>query len=210
MTAFSSGLDSICLVWGDRFTGADHPRNVYDFRSLTDRISKSRTLASRAGVNAIIFAPVNVSSAREGLERGRNRLDAGADFLLAQPPTTDSALTFGAHSSKIKDMGIVSQILLGVFPFRDTSDVEQCTLNFGWTLPARLFEIAALGETGLASEAREVIRLAERQGLRGVYLSTRGRPEVALPMLSRRRNVTKSLYRLPETLCRTGWQKIQR
>jgi hypothetical protein len=65
------------LSTGDRLTAATDPKNVYDFHSLTDLISEARALAERSGVDATIFAPVDVSSGEEGFERGRRRLAAG-------------------------------------------------------------------------------------------------------------------------------------
>ena len=51
LTAFALGLESLFLVWGDRFGGAGDPKNVYDFRSLSEVIAEARSLADRAHVD---------------------------------------------------------------------------------------------------------------------------------------------------------------
>lgn len=186
MTAFSLGLDNLFLVWGDRFVGSGRPKNVYDFASLADLIAESRALAHRVGVDVTIFAPLDIASGEEGLERGRRRLRAGADLLLAQPPTTDAASTFRKHRDAIEEGGMADHVLIGAFPFRGYEDVKDCANKFGWHLPPRILKIAAEGERSLSSETRKVISLAETQGIRGVYLPTRGNPATALAMFGSR------------------------
>jgi len=184
LTSFSLGLDSVFLVWGDSYTAPSEPKNVYDFESLNDPIRLSRVLATRAGVAATIFAPIDITpGSAEGLQRGRSRLSAGANLLLAQPPTTDSSASFRSHSRALRESGVQRRVLLNVFPFRDSRDVRLCAEKFGWTLPPRLLGLADRGEAALVEEEREIVRLAKREGLGGVYVSTRGKPGRAAAIL---------------------------
>lgn len=180
LSAYSLGLSGVMLVWGDRYEG-EAPKNVYDFRSLSELIRLARKLAERCGVRCRLLAPVDISALRteKGRRLAKERLSSGADLLLAQPPTTDLASTLPKHSRLIRDAGLGGKVLLNLFPFRDGEDIEGCRAKFGWDLPRRLETIARGGEPSLLSEARRVADAVERGGLPGVYVTTRGRPEVA-------------------------------
>jgi 5,10-methylenetetrahydrofolate reductase len=180
LSAFSLGLSSIMLVWGDRYE--EHgPKNVYDFVSLAEMLKLARSLAERCGTKCRLLAPVDLTSLRteRGLKLARQRVASGADMLLAQPPTTDSVSVLQEHLRLIKKANLEGRVLLNIFPFRDSKDIESCRRKFGWALPKRLDAIGRKGESALLSEARRVAEAIERRGLPGVYVTTRGRPEVA-------------------------------
>jgi len=181
LTALSLGLDSIMLVWGDKFTGAEGPKNVYDYESLSQMISDVQFLANRSGVDLTILAPVDLSliSTEKGQRMTEDRLRSGATFLLAQPPTTDAYATLSRHVDVVSKSNSSSRIFLNVFPFRSKPDVDACRIRFGWDLPKNLDESAQQGEAQLLREARRVSEGVRKAGLRGVYVSTRGRPELA-------------------------------
>ena len=180
LSAYSLGLSSVMLVWGDRY-GDGEPKNVYDFRSLADLVRLARRLAGRCGIKCRLLAPVDLPAlgTERGLRLARERLTAGADMLLAQPPTTDSVSALPRHSRLIRRAGLGGRVLLNVFPFRDREDIETCRAKFGWELPRRLDVLAGGGERSLLSEARRVSEAVERSGLPGIYVTTRGKPEVA-------------------------------
>lgn len=182
--SYAADLRTLMLAWGDRTPGR-HPKNVYDFPNLSAMIGMAKKVASEAGVAPRLLAPVDLS--RLGDNRGRSlaisRLKAGAQLLLAQPPTTDSRGTFDSHLSLIESSGLRDKVLLGVFPFRDRADVVHSQRYFGWNLPPRLLKIAESGRSGLLDEARAVARRLREEGLPGVYLSTRGTPSIAKKIL---------------------------
>ena len=181
LTCLSLGLESVSLVWGDRFAEDDGAQNVYDFRSLADAISESRQLADRSDVQATLLAPVNITelSNARGTRIGTSRLESGADCLLAQPPTSDVSKTLRRHLDLLRKSGLEKKVLHNVFPFRSREDVDACRTRFGWDLPRELDTIAAEGEPSLLREARRVVEAVEAEGLPGVYVSTRGKPELA-------------------------------
>jgi len=180
LSAYSLGLTSIMLVWGDRYNG-DGPKNVYDFKSLSEVIGLARKLAERSGTKCRLLAPVDLPAlaTERGLGLAKQRLASGADVLLAQPPTADSHSTLQDHARLIKTSGLEGRVLLNVFPFRDYKDIENCRAKFGWKLPKRLDVLGRRGERALLLEARRVADAIERKGLPGLYVTTRGRPEVA-------------------------------
>jgi hypothetical protein len=181
VTALSLGLTSLMLVWGDRYSSSDGAKNVYDFSSLSELLKETRRLSIRSNTKCRLLAPVDLSllNSERGLRLARDRLRSGAELLLAQPPTTDAEETLPKHAKLLAKAGLLDRVMLNVFPFRDSSDVEGCRRKFGWDLPARLDRIARGGERALLKEARGVAVGIRREGLAGVYVSTRGKPEHA-------------------------------
>ena len=187
LTAVTSGLNSIMLAWGDRYLTDAHASNVYDYAELAEFVAEASTIGRRAGKNLRILAPVTLTtlSSEKGITRARSRLDAGAELLLAQPPTTDSRETFERHLSLLESSGLKSRVLLNIFPFRSGRDVRECERYFGWKLPRRLHETARSGKQALLAEARSVSDKLLEAGLPGVYVSTRGIPALARTILKR-------------------------
>lgn len=181
LTALSLGIDSVMLVWGDKFTDQEGTSNVYDYRSLSEMISETRRLAERAEVDLTILAPVDLSLllTGKGLRMTEKRLHDGASLLLAQPPTTDASSTLSRHIETVRGLDLGSRILLNVFPFRSKQDVDTCRVRFGWDLPPSLDYAATGGEPQLLKEARRVSEGIRNAGIGGVYVSTRGKPELA-------------------------------
>jgi 5,10-methylenetetrahydrofolate reductase len=181
LTCLSLGLDSISLVWGDRYSDGEGSKNVYDFKTLGAALAEARALADRADVNATLLSPVDISalSTPRGARIARDRLASGADLLLAQPPTSDLAHTFGRHVDALERNGLESKVLHNIFPFMSPEDVQACRERFGWDLPPELDRIAAEGERSLLKEARRVTDALRDAGLPGIYVSTRGKPELA-------------------------------
>jgi 5,10-methylenetetrahydrofolate reductase len=178
-------LNNVMLVWGDRYAESESSSNVYDFRSLSELIAHTRRLAQRSKTKCTVFAPINLSS----LESGRgaalalSRLKSGADFLLAQPPTTDVSASLDRHEVILTKLGLKKHVLPSVFLFRDAEDIRACRAKFGWEIPEGLVEVARGGEPALLRQARKVAQAIRERGFPGVYVSTRGRPELALRVL---------------------------
>ncbi len=182
LTALSYGLHSVMLVWGDRYKEGEGSSNVYDYPSLSVVIREMRDLADRADVKATILAPVNIATlnTKKGETIASSRLESGADCLLAQPPTSDVSLTLPEQLRMIEEKGLRSSVLLNVFPFKDEEDIQSCRRRFGWSIPETLDRMAREGgEAMLLKESRSVVEKIREERLRGVYVSTRGRPELA-------------------------------
>ncbi|MBI3840817.1 MAG: hypothetical protein HY297_02505 [Thaumarchaeota archaeon] len=185
LEALSLGLNSMMLAWGDRYPPGSGIFNAYDFHSLSAVISEAVELRRRTRKKVRILSPVDLArlSSRKGEMLADSRLAAGADLLLAQPPTTDSRETFGAHSRLLEKTRLKGKVLLNVFPFRSRSDAEERAKDFGWNLPPSFYTIAKSGERALLDEARKVAQRLRDEGFPGVYLATRGDPSVAEKVL---------------------------
>jgi 5,10-methylenetetrahydrofolate reductase len=181
LTCLSLGLESVSLVWGDRFAEGDGVKNVYDYASLAGAIQDVRQLADRADVPATLLSPVDITalSTSRGLRLARSRLKSGADSLLAQPPTSDLARTLERHVDLLRKHGLEKKVLHNIFPFRDKADIDACRARFGWNLPPELDIISREGEPRLLREARGVVEALQAEKFGGVYVSTRGKPELA-------------------------------
>jgi 5,10-methylenetetrahydrofolate reductase len=181
LSCLSLGLESVSLVWGDRYAEGDGTKNVYDFRSLAEAVAEARALAERADVNATLLSPADLTALNhpKGLGIAEARLDAGSDVLLAQPPTSDLPRTMERHISLLEKNHLEKKVLHNIFPFRSREDVQACRERFGWDLPPELDRIAAEGERRLLKEAKGVTDALRERGFPGVYVSTRGKPELA-------------------------------
>ena len=185
LTGLSLGLDYLMFAWGDDFPGSARTTNVRDFRSLAEAIGEAAILRRRARAATKFLAPINVerlSKHREGA-RARARLRAGAEYLLAQPPTTDSE-SLDRHDELLREGELKDRVLLNVFPFRDLKDVRECEAYFGWRLPKGLHDAAEKGERALFEAEKEVVIALRDRGFPGVYLNTRGTPAIAERLLS--------------------------
>ncbi|MDG7006924.1 MAG: methylenetetrahydrofolate reductase [Nitrososphaerota archaeon] len=185
LTVVSLGLDGMLIAWGDDFPASSHASNVRDFPDLAKAIREASRIRSRARSLTRLFAPIDVESLAypKGVALARGRLRAGADFLLAQPPTTDDGETFDRHASLLVRAGLKEKVLPNVFHFTDEGDVRGYEKMFGWRLPRELHQ-AARGEGGLTELERKVIHRLRAEGFAGVYLSTRGNPSLAERLLS--------------------------
>jgi 5,10-methylenetetrahydrofolate reductase len=179
LTALGLGLRNLMLAWGDRYPAAG-PRNVYDFTDLAELVGEARRMAAEAGISARIFAPVDIESLRapEGIRKAAGRLEAGADLLLAQPPTTDAEAELARHTRILESARLKDRVLLNAFPFRGREDLLRAEEFFGWALPDSAHRRAESGEDVLASASRDLAGELRRLGFPGVYVSTRGYPEV--------------------------------
>ena len=137
---------------------------------------------TRANVSATILAPVNVAAldTKRGASIASSRIESGADCLLAQPPTSDVSVTFPEHLRLLDGKGLRTSVLLNVFPFRDKEDIDACRTRFGWKIPEVADRLAEEGgEARLIRESKMVVEKMRENRLPGVYVSTRGKPELA-------------------------------
>ncbi|MDG6990294.1 MAG: hypothetical protein JRM99_02600 [Nitrososphaerota archaeon] len=185
LTALVGGAGPLMVAWGDDYPGGT-ASNVRDFESLAGAVAEASRLRRVARPDAMVLAPVNVERLSEPRELAlaEKRLAAGADLLLAQPPTTDAGATFERHLALLDDAGLRGKVLLSVFPFMGRSDVSRYERMFGWRLPASLHAAAKGGRAPLLEAERAVVRRMRREHLPGVYLSTRGDVSLARDVLS--------------------------
>ena len=185
VACMSSGLRSAMVAWGD-----DPPRyeksRPRGYRNLSEAIRDASQIRARSRSSFRLFAPVDLRKLdrEDGAEVARGRLGAGADLLLAQPPTTDPRGTFDRHASAIRRAGLDGKVLPGVFPFKDSDDLALYERLFGWKLSSEVHAAAEGGEDELASMAREVVKKVTQGGFPGIYVSTRGVPSMAERLLS--------------------------
>jgi 5,10-methylenetetrahydrofolate reductase len=185
LTGISLDFGSMMFAWGDNYPASAGATNVRDFSNLGEAIGEAGSIRNRARASTRFFAPVDVD--RLGQEKGealaKSRLIAGADYLLAQPPCFDSD-TLDRLVSGLEKSGIKDKVLLNVFPFKDSKDLDYCEKYFGWKFPKHFRELAVSGESALLREERDVVRRLRNEGFPGLYVSTRGNPSVARSLLS--------------------------
>lgn len=182
VTAVSMGIDSLMVARGDDLQDFG-VTNVRDFPRLADAVRLASSIRRKSGSGMKLFAPVDLESLQRGAAVARGRVAAGADALLAQPPTTDPGDAFDRHLGLIRRAKLADRVLMNVFPFRDARDVRRCESYFGWNLPEELLFAARGGQGALDELGRGVVKRIRKEGLPGVYLSTRGRPSIARKFL---------------------------
>ena len=185
LACLSLGLGHLMFAWGDDYPARAGSANVRDFASLAQCMREAALLRKRAAAPTGFLAPVNVEllSSRGEVARARDRLRAGAEYLLAQPPTTDPE-SLERHQKLIREAMLQDRVLLNVFPFKDSRDVRECESYFGWSLPPSLHKIARKGRRALFEAEKEVVESVRSRGLPGIYLNTRGNPRLAERLLS--------------------------
>jgi 5,10-methylenetetrahydrofolate reductase len=185
LTALSLEFEGMMIAWGDKYPADSNVSNVGDFSKLSEAIGEAHSIRNRARASTNIFAPVDTArlDQEKGDDLAESRLNAGADYLLAQPPSFDSD-TLDQQVSRLEKSGIKDRVLLNVFPFRDSRDLDYCEKYFGWKFPARFRKLAESGESALLGEERNVVRRLRNEGFPGFYVSTRGNPSIARSLLS--------------------------
>ncbi len=175
LTALTAGSKSVMVAWGDRYHDGK-ASNVRDFKSLAGAVAEADSIRRMMRSPSTILAPVNIErlSDPSELSRAKGRLRAGADLLLAQPPTTDADRIFERHTTLLDEAGLRSRVLLNVFPFTGPADVARYERLFGWRLPAGVHKAARGGPEPLLGVQRDIVRRMREENLPGVYLSTRG------------------------------------
>jgi 5,10-methylenetetrahydrofolate reductase len=186
LTAISVGLRSMLIGWGDDYPASARATNVRDFSNLAGAIREASLIRSRAHASTRFFAPMDINSLAypKGVALAKERLRAGADLLLAQPPTTDAEAVFDRQLALIGKAGLREKALMNVFPFKDDKDVKRYERMFGWKLPKGLHRAAVEGENRLVEIERDVVRRLRDVGSPGIYLTTRGNPSIAERILS--------------------------
>jgi len=186
VTALSFELDSLMVAWGDRYPSSARATNVRDFASLGSALHEVSSVRRKARSPMRLLAPIDLTrlGTSQGVALAKERLRAGATYLLAQPPTTDADEVFDKHSRALEKAGLKGSVLLNVFPFRDQKDVGYSEKYFGWKLPPSLHGVASKGEVALLDLEKEVVRRMREEGFPGIYLTTRGNPSVAERLLA--------------------------
>ena len=184
LTGISTELNWMMVAWGDDHGSAK--ANMREFPTLAAAIREASQLRSQTSSPIRFMAPVGIDALARprGVALANGRIRAGADLLLAQPPTTDADDSFDRHVSLLEKAGLEEKATLNVFPFKDEADVKRYERMFGWRLPKSLHESAAEGEASLLRGARGVVRRLRKEGYPGVYITTRGNLAVAKTLLS--------------------------
>jgi 5,10-methylenetetrahydrofolate reductase len=185
LTVLSLDFGSMMIAWGDRYPTSAKATNVHDFPSLSEAIREADSIRTRARASTRFFAPVDLDRLNDtkGEALAKSRLRAGADYLLAQPPSFDLG-TLDKHVTLLEKSDTKDKVLLNVFPFKDRKDLDYCEKYFGWKFPKHFRELATSGESALLQEERNVARRLREGGFPGLYVSTRGNPSVARSLLS--------------------------
>jgi len=137
-------------------------------------------------------------SLEEDLFHLKEKVDAGADFLITQL-FFDNEIFFG-FMDKIRALGIGVPVLAGVMPVLNARQIGRIVSLCGASIPPRFARIMsryehspeALSEAGIAYATEQIIDLLS-WGADGIHLYTMNRPDVAKRIMESISTVRRTL-----------------
>ena len=183
-----AGVDNIILVWGDRPPGEPAQRTTSEVPRVSELISLARAAQSEMDVRDLcILAPINLPRLGDPkyLETVRGRERATADVFLSQPYVGEPE-SYLLLLDRLRSEGVRTPVLHDVFPLLSREDAVRMSQRWGFGVPRKALE--ELRESGRAAglrRARAFLEALESDSRRvdGVYISSRGEPELALGLV---------------------------
>ncbi len=186
-SALFFGMDNLILVRGDPLPSGpkDAPRNVYDVPGVSGLVRLAREVQGSVGAEHLcLLTPIDLTRIEDEkyLEVIRGRERATSDVFLSQifaGEPEDYLLLI----DRLRSEGIRSPVLHNVFPFLSFNDAAKLSRRFGFKVSsAVLSELKASGASaGIRNASKFRDALASNRGkVNGVFISSRGEPELAL------------------------------
>jgi 5,10-methylenetetrahydrofolate reductase len=188
----NSNIENLILALGDRYKGIEreYASNVYDIGKLSELLLEARQIEGRFDdAHLCLLCPINLTRVRDDryLRIIAGREEAGADIFLAQT-YLGPIDTYLEAIDIVRSQGIESPILHNVFPFLSYEDALDVSRRFGFEVSkgslSRLKEGGPNEGIRLAAEFRDILQ-SHRGKINGVYVSSRGEPELAIRIISR-------------------------
>ncbi len=186
-SALFFGMDNIILVRGDPFPSGPKrmPRNVYDVAGVSGLVRLARRVQKSIGLDELcLLSPIDLTRIGDEsyLEVVKDRERATSDVFLSQIFTGEPE-DYLLLVDRLRSEGIRSPVLHNVFPFLSFDDAAKLSRRFGFKVP-RAF-LSELKESGASAGIRSASRFRDalesnRGKVNGVFVSSRGEPELAL------------------------------
>ncbi len=185
-SALFFGIENLILVRGDPFPpGGRVSRNVYDLKRVSDMVRLVRSMQAKMAVDGLcVLTPIDLTRIGDPkyLQVVRERERSTSDVFLSKT-FVGAPEDYLPLLDLLRSEGVRSPVLHNVFPFFSYDDAVTMSERFGLRMPKGALErLKASGlKAGLmmASEFRDALK-SNRGKVNGVYISSRGRPELAL------------------------------
>jgi len=189
-TALYFGVDNLILVRGDPWlqTEEDHSKNVYEVNRVSELVQLAREVQQWTSAPELcLLTPLDVmkTSNQRYLETIRNRERATSDVFLTQMFVGEPE-EYLERVDMIRGEGVKSPILHNVFPLYSYEDAQEISRRFG--LPIAKGILDELKEGGAAAGIRVATRFrdameANKGKVNGIFVSSRGEPELAIRLV---------------------------
>ena len=189
-SALFSGMENLILVWGDKFLPSEEGEssNVYDVEGLAGLIRLAREVQSKTEAGELsILTPIDMARLGDDsyLEIVKGREAASSNVFLAQIFLGDPE-EYLRLLKRLRREGVKSPVLHNVFPLLGYEDAVDISKRFGLSVSDSLLkelkEGGAPAGMKFATKFREAL-YAERKETQGVYVSSRGEPELAIRLV---------------------------
>jgi methylenetetrahydrofolate reductase (NADPH) len=187
----AEGITNVLGLRGDVPPGVSFPRSPWvDFRYARDLIAFVREDPAFC-VGAACYPEVHPESGDETLDliHLKEKVDAGADFLVAQLFFDNSA--FYRFRDRARSIGLSVPILAGIMPVYRAGQIDRIRRLSGCSIPldfARLLEKFAGDDEGMERAGSDYavaqIRDLSTNGVDGVHLYTMNKSRQALAVVS--------------------------
>ena len=185
----AAGVADVMALRGDVPKGREYDWSAGDFRNASELVAFVRRFFPDFGIAVAGYPGAHPESPtfREDRLYAKNKLDAGADFMVTQ-------LFFDVREyfdlvEHLRGMGVQKPILPGILPIQSLESVRRVLSLCGANIPGKLYlSLEAAHEKGGAEAVREAgIAFAVQQirhlldsGVPGIHLYTLNRADTCL------------------------------
>ena len=187
----SNGVKNILALRGDYPEGAnivDRSKNDYKYAvDLIEHIKQDKDFC--VGAACYPEKHMESTSVASDLRNLKNKVDAGADFLITQLFFDNDI--FYDFRDKTEALSINVPIIAGILPVLNKNQIQRIVSLTGCTLPKKFLRILskyehspeALKEAGIAYATEQIIDLLS-WGIDGVHIYTMNKPDTVRQIMS--------------------------
>ncbi len=182
-----AGIKNVMALRGDLTPELENSdRSKWDYRYAYELINDVKASGADFCIGAACYPEVHPESAsqREDIDRLKEKVDCGVDFLTTQM-IFDNSL-FLNFMYKIREAGITVPVLPGIMPITRANQVERAIKLSGSFMPYRFRSLvdkfgsdpAAMTQAGIIYATDQIIDLYAN-GITNVHVYSMNKPEVA-------------------------------
>ena len=182
-----AGIENVMALRGDippALMGAD--RSGWDYQHAVDLIRELKASGADFCIGGACYPEIHPESRSqlEDLERLREKVDAGCEFLTTQM-FFDNNLMYN-FLYKVRNAGITVPVVAGIMPITNAAQVDRAVKLSGCFVPQRFRSLVdkfghepnAMKQAGIAYATDQIIDLYAN-GVNNIHVYTMNKPDVA-------------------------------
>ena len=196
----AAGIQNIMALRGDIPKDMqDADRSGWDYRYAVDLVRELKEADPDFCIGGACYPEIHPESTnqKEDIQRLREKVDAGCDFLTTQMFFDNNLLYNFLY--KIREAGITVPVVPGIMPITGANQVERALKLSGSFMPQRFKSLVdkfgsdpdAMKQAGIAYATDQIIDLFAN-GITDVHVYTMNKPDVAAKIQS---NLSDILYK---------------